>query len=176
MRSLRFALLLSSAVSISTVFGVADRVVQGHSAAGWYLANVAGVWLAVAFAFGAVACSRHEAWVAGLFAEMSALAGYYGWMRLAQHQWQPIDHPLFWSFCGLLAGPVFGLVGYSWRRHRSEIAGATLGVAFVFEAVALALAQQRPRGVVELETVAGLMLAVLLLAGARWRKRHPPTT
>jgi hypothetical protein len=30
--------------------------------------------------------------------------------------------------------------------------------------------------VVELETVAGLMLAVLLLAGARWRKRHPPTT
>jgi uncharacterized membrane protein (UPF0136 family) len=175
MRGLRVALLLSSAVSISTVFGVADRVVQGHSAAGWYLANVAGVWLAVAFVFGAVARSRHEAWIAGLFAEMSALGGYYGWMRLAQHQWQPLDHPVFWSCCGLVAGPLFGLIGYLWRRQRSEIAGATLGIAFVFEAFALALAQERPRSVVVLETIAGLALAAVLLAGARWRKKHPPT-
>jgi hypothetical protein len=175
MRHVRSVVLLTSAVALSGAFGIADRIVQGHSAAAWYLANVAGVWLAVAFAFGAVATSREQAVWAGLLAEMSALAGYYGWMHYGQHQWQPLDHPLFWSCCGLVAGPVFGSIGYLWRRRRSAAAGASLGIAFVLEAVVLALARERPAYVVVVETVAGIALALLLLEAALWRRRHQPS-
>ena len=173
MRRVRVVLLLASAAVLSGAFGIVDDVVQGHSHAGWYLANVAGLWLAVAFFFGAMATSREQAWMAGLFAEMSALAGYYCWMYYVERQWQPLDHPVFWSCCGLVAGPIFGSIGYLWRRRRSALAGATLGIAFVLEAIVLGLARERPAGVVVIETIAGVALALLLLEGALWRRRHP---
>jgi len=169
---MRTASLLAVAALLSAAFGVTVWVVQGHSAAGWYLANFAGVWLAVAFVFGALAARRDEACLAGLCAEMSALGGYYGWMHFGQHQHQPLSHVVFWSCCGLLAGPVFGQLGYRWRRRRSEIAGIALGVAFVCEAIVLGLTQARPRSVAALEIVAGVLLAAMLFVAARWRKSH----
>jgi hypothetical protein len=161
------------AITLSAAFGVIERILQDGSAAGWYLANVAGVWLALAFVFGALVSARSQAWLIGLIAEMSALGGFYGYMRFGEYHHEPLNVIAFWTCCGLIAGPLFGLVGYAWRRQRSQFAGLILGTMFVSEAVLMSLARARPRSVTELESVAGVLLTVLLLAAVRWRKNHP---
>jgi uncharacterized membrane protein (UPF0136 family) len=168
----RTAALLVLATALSAAFGVAERILQDHSTTGWYLANVAGVWLAVAFLFGAVASSRNQAWLLGFVAEMSALCAFYGYMRFGEHHHEPLHIVVFWTFCGLFAGPLFGLVGYAWRRLRSQAAGLVLGAVFVGEAVLLSLARARPRSVTALELIAGVLLTAMLLAAARWRARQ----
>jgi hypothetical protein len=172
MQVLRTAALFVLAIALSAAFGVAERILQDHSTTGWYLANVAGVWLAIAFAFGAVAPSRNVAWLVGLVAEMSALGAFYGYMRFGEHHHEPLHIIAFWTFCGLFAGPVFGLVGYTWRRMRSQAAALVLGAMFVGEALLLALASSRPRTITGLELIGGVLLTAMLLAAARWRARQ----
>src|SRR3984957_12142707 len=147
----RTAALFVLAIAVSAAFGVAERILQDHLTTGWYLANVAGVWLAGAFAFGAVASSRNQAWLIGFVAEMSALGAFYGYMRFGEHQHEPLHIIAFWTFCGLFAGPVFGVVGYTWRRLRSQAAALLLGSMFIGEAVLLSLANDRPRTITALE-------------------------
>jgi uncharacterized membrane protein (UPF0136 family) len=175
MQVIRTPALLVLTVAVSAAFGVAERILQDHSAAGWYLANIASVWLTIAFAFGALASRRRQAWLLGFVAEMSALGAFYGYMHFAEHHQEPLHIVAFWTFCGLIAGPTFGLVGYAWRRLRSQIAGLTLGAMFVGEATLLDLARARPRSVTALESVAGVLLAAMLLGALRWRQRHPRT-
>jgi hypothetical protein len=172
MQTMRAVALFVLAVVLSAIFGVAERILQDHSTTGWYLANVAGVWLAVAFVFGAVASSRNQAWLIGLVAEMSALGAFYGYMRFGEHQHEPLHIVAFWTFCGLFAGPAFGLVGYAWRRLRSQAAGLLLGAMFVGEAVLLSLARARPRSFTVLESLAGVVVTAMLLGAVRWRARQ----
>src|SRR5581483_2592973 len=100
MRAVRVVALV---VLVSAAFGIADRIVQGHSAAGWYLANVAGAWLAVAFLCGAIARRRGEAALLALAAEMSALVGYYGFKHFVEHQPEPHSHLVLWFALGVVA-------------------------------------------------------------------------
>jgi hypothetical protein len=172
MQVMRTAALFVLAVALSAVFGVAERILQDHSVTGWYLANVAGVWLAVAFAFGAVAPARNQAWLLGFVAEMSALGAFYGYMRFGEHHHEPLHIIAFWTCCGLIAGPVFGLVGYAWRRLRSQAAALVLGAMFVGEALLLGLAGARPRTVTALEALAGVLVTTMLLAAASWRAKQ----
>ena len=172
MQVVRTVALFVLAVVLSAAFGVAERILQDHSVTGWYLANVAGVWLAVAFVFGAVAPVRKQAWLLGLVAEMSALGAFYGYMRFGEHHHEPLYVIVFWTCCGLIAGPVFGLVGYAWRRLRSQVAGLVLGAMFVGEAVLLSVAGARPRTVTALESIAGVLVTAMLLAAVRWRTRQ----
>src|ERR1700684_1712190 len=109
MKVMRTVALFVLAVALSAAFGVAERILQDHSTTGWYLANVAGVWLAVAFAVGAGGASRNQAWLLGFVAEMSALGAFYGYMRFGEHHHEALHIVVFWTFCGLFAGPVFGL-------------------------------------------------------------------
>jgi hypothetical protein len=161
------------AAVLSVAFGVVERIVQDGSMAGWYLANVAGVWLTIAFVFGAFAPLRSQAWLIGLIAEISALGGFYGYMRFGEYHHEPLEVIAFWTCCGLVAGPVFGLIGYAWRRRRSQVAGLILGTVFVGEAVLLNLARARPRSVTALESIAGILISAMLLAAVRWRRNHP---
>jgi uncharacterized membrane protein (UPF0136 family) len=162
------------AVVLSALFGVAERILQDHSATGWYLANIAAVWCAVAFAFGALPRCRLHAALIGLAAEVSALAGFYGYMHFGESQSEPLHLVAFWTCCGVIAGPIFGLLGYSWRRGRSQLAGMTLAAVFVVEAILLDLSRARPRSVITFELIAGVLLAVLLLSAVRWRKNRRP--
>ena len=163
-----------AAVVLSAGFGAIERNLQDHSTTGWYLANVAAVWLAIPFVFGALAVRPSQAWMLGFVAEMSALAGFYGYMRFGEHSHEPLRLIAFWTFCGVAAGPIFGLLGHHWRRLRSEFAALILGGMFVGEAALLGLARARPTTVTALETVAGVLVAVMLLAAVRWRKRQTP--
>ncbi len=169
---MRTVALFVVAVVLSAAFGVAERILQDHSVTGWYLANIAGVWLAVAFVSGAVAPVRNQAWLLGLVAEMSALGAFYGYMRFGELHHEPLHIVAFWACCGLIAGPVFGLVGYAWRRGRSQVAALVLGAMFVGEAVLLSLARARPRTVTALELIAGVLVTAMLLAAVRWRTRQ----
>jgi uncharacterized membrane protein (UPF0136 family) len=174
MQAMRTVTSFMLAIVLSALFGVAERILQDHSATGWYLANIGAVWLAVAFAFGALAQRRSHAALIGLVAEISALAAFYGYMRIGEHHHEPLHLIAFWICCGAIAGPIFGLLGYSWRRLRSEIAGVTLAAMFVCEAILLAVGHARPRSITTLELVAGVLLAPLLLSAVRWRKNHTP--
>jgi len=162
------------AVVASALFGVAERILQDHSATGWYLANIAAVWLAVAFVFGATSRRGVDAALIGLVAELAAIGAFYGYMRFGEQHTEPLHLIAFWTCCGIVAGPIFGLLGYSWRRRRSQVAGLTLAAMFVIEAVLLDVHRDRPRGIVTLELVAGVLLAVLLFCAVRWRKSHTP--
>ena len=173
-RMMRSTALLVAAVVLPAMFGAIERHLQDHSTTGWYLANVAAVWLAIPFVFGALAVGATQAWMVGFVAEMSALAGFYGYMRFGENSHEPLHLIAFWTFCGVGAGPIFGLLVHHWRRLRSEFAALILGGMFVGEAVLLGLARARPTTVTALETVAGVLVAVMLLAAARWRKRQTP--
>lgn len=171
-RALRSSGPFVAAIVLSAVFGAIERHLQDHSTTGWYVANVAAVWLAIPFVFGALAARAAQAWMLGFAAEMAALAGFYGYMRFGEHSHEPLRLIVFWTLCGVIAGPVFGRLGHHWRRLRSELAALVLGGMFVGEAVLLALARARPGSVTVLETLAGVLVAVMLLAAVRWRKRH----
>lgn len=112
------------------LLGVLTNLAQGWLPGAWnQLANSGAVWSAVAFAAGALLAGRGtvlRAAVGGLGAEAGLVVGYYGYAEFGRDGMGDLLFPLVWLGMACVAGPLFGVAAYSWRRGRdarSRIAG-----------------------------------------------------
>jgi hypothetical protein len=135
------------------------------------LANSTSTWLVAPFVIGALAGSRRDAAVAGLATCVFQLAGYY---LVADLIGAGTAGPLvaFWTACGLLGGPLFGLAGHQCRQ--AAPAGRELGVAllagvFVAEGLYAYVHEQHRYSTGALWVAFGLTLALL---ASRGRAHH----
>src|SRR4029077_21236627 len=104
-------------------------------------ANAIGAWLGLAFVLGASARTLPTGALRGLIGLVSAVVAYYVLIGVFGAGFRAIgaSHAAtVWGAVALLAGPVFGLAGATWRhghgRPRS-IAVAVLSAALIAEGV-----------------------------------------
>ena len=148
-------------------------------------ANAIGAWLGVAFILGASARTIPTGALRGLVGLLSAVAAYYLLIGLLGAGFRAIgaSHAAtIWGAVALIAGPILGLAGSTWRHGRGwprAIAVAILAASLVAEGVAFgarrltALDQLTtdPAALLRAaEAVLGIVLpAVLLRRGERLR-------
>ncbi|MGW0948580.1 DUF6518 family protein [Streptomyces sp. NPDC002623] len=112
------------------LLGVLTNLAQGWLPGAWnQLANSGAVWSAVAFAAGALLAERGavlRAALGGLGAEAGLVVGYYGYAEFGRDGMGALFFPLVWLGMACVAGPLFGVAAYAWRRGRdarNRIAG-----------------------------------------------------
>jgi hypothetical protein len=103
------------------LFGVLTNLAQGWLPGAWnQIANSGAVWSAVAFVAGALLAGRRgtvvRATVGGLGAEAGLVVGYYGYAEFGRDGMGALFYPLVWLGMACVAGPLFGVAGYAWRR------------------------------------------------------------
>lgn len=104
------------------LLGVLTNLAQGYLPGAWnQLANSGAVWSAVAFVAGALIAGRGRALlptVGGLGSEAGLVVGYYGYAEFGRNGMGDPLFPLVWLGMACLAGPLFGVAAYWWRRGR----------------------------------------------------------
>lgn len=136
---------LACSLAGGLALGVLTNLAQGWLPGAWnQIANSGAVWAAVAFAAGAVLAGRLRLptlAVAGLFAELGLVAGYYGYAVLVRNDdvSSLLGWPVIWAVLACVAGPLFAVAAAWWRRgrtgwHRAAGLGA-LGAVFGAEGV-----------------------------------------
>ncbi|MGW3283030.1 DUF6518 family protein [Streptomyces sp. NPDC001002] len=104
------------------LLGVLTNLAQGWLPGAWnQIANSGAVWSAVAFVAGALLAGRGggtvvRAAVGGLGAEAGLVVGYYGYAEYGRDGMGSLFFPLVWLGMACVAGPLFGVAGYAWRR------------------------------------------------------------
>jgi hypothetical protein len=135
-------------------------------------------WLVLPFAFGCSQAHPRRAMALGLAATVAALSGYFVlmWSHL-EEVWlsQSLPHlPTLlrsqWANIvgGLVAGPLFGLLGQRWRARRSWVSAALVAGALCLEPPARWVAGQLPPPALvwELEIATGVVLALFFVVAA----------
>ena len=135
-------------LALAVLFGAASAWIKGNDAGlRDAIGNASAPWLLLPFLAGAACRSRGPAGaaLAGLAATLAALAGFYFAdsfvLDLGPHPWL-VDLSLtmrgavFWAERAVVTGPVFGALGFWWRRHRSLLAAGLVAAAFVLEPAA----------------------------------------
>ena len=183
-RRLAFVLLAALA------FGVLIAVVKGQDP-GWRqtFGNLSAPWTLAPFLAGTCCGRAWPAALAGLAATFAAFLGFHAAeaavLDLGPHPWYTDlelnlgSGHVYWKL-GLLSGPVFGVLGWSWAARRLPLAPLALGLAFATEPLIVwFLGQARIWGngldhhwifIAEVScgvAVAGLMLARRSAPGAR---------
>lgn len=135
-------------LSLAVLFGVASAWIKGNDAGlRDAIGNASAPWLLLPFLAGAAWRSRRlsGAAMAGLAATLAALAGFYFAdsfvLQLGPHPWLTdlsltMRGAIFWAERAVVTGPVFGALGFWWRRNRSPLAGGLVAAAFVLEPAA----------------------------------------
>jgi len=103
---------------------------------GWRsLALIGAPWLGLAFALGALAvlwgARRVVAAVVGAVTTVGTVLGYYGYMRVVEHEANAhyLAHYLtFWLVPALLGGALFGLAGAVWRSGQGRMKALAVGL------------------------------------------------
>lgn len=123
-------------------FGVLVAVVKGQDVGVRdALGNLSAPWVVVPFAAGAATRSVRRGVLFGLSATLLALLGFYvaeaAVLNLGPHPWYvELRLTLHWNVYdtwGVPAGIAYGALGALWTLHRSRLAGAAVGIAFVAE-------------------------------------------
>ena len=132
-------------------------------------ANSTSTWLVAPFVIGALAGSRRDAAAAGIATRVFQLAGYY---LVADLIGAGTAGPLvaFWTACGLLGGPIFGLAGHRWRNAAPAARGvgvALLAGVFVAEGLYAYVHEQHRYSTGALWVALGLTFALLASRGRR---------
>ncbi len=129
------AAVIGLTIGILTVFG--QQVLPGQ----WNsLANSVSVWLTPAFFAAAPGSSKTRAAMAGIFALLGMVAGYYVYAMFVQGVAHSAYYMLVWSGAAVAGGIVFGIAGCLWKNGggRSRACGsAIIGGAFVAEGLHL---------------------------------------
>jgi Family of unknown function (DUF6518) len=133
-------------------FGAADQYLGSRSALlGPWVATVSGVsapWLLLSFVAGMTQERRRRAVVLGLIVTAPALIGYFAmtcspmenvavgrfstcFLTIARTGYNPL-----WIAGGMLIGPIYALLGQSWRVERSWISAAVVASTLCFEPLA----------------------------------------
>jgi hypothetical protein len=104
--------------------------------------NLSAPWMLVPFLAG-TSCERaRSAALVGLGATFAAFLGFYtaeaAVLDLGPHPWYTdleltLSSGHFYWKLGLLSGPVFGVLGWSWAARRLPLAPLALGFAFATE-------------------------------------------
>lgn len=162
-------LCFSSALGI--VFGRADYAMEQRGPLLFAVANIASLWLALAFLVGLTARSRSHAVLCGGVALLAALFGFYDAVHLssALGLFRTLHESKHWLEAALLLGPLYGLLGYAWNARQAWYAAFALVAAFLIEPIVWlgGLHPAPPRlSVCLLEGATGVALAFALLC---WR-------
>ncbi|MFJ8113150.1 DUF6518 family protein [Streptomyces sp. NPDC096132] len=103
------------------LLGVLTNLAQGWLPGAWnQLANSGAVWSAVAFVAGALLAGSGtvlRSAVGGLCAEAGLVVGYYGYAEFGRDGMGALFFPLIWLGMACVAGPLFGVAAYWWRRE-----------------------------------------------------------
>jgi len=141
-------------------------------------ANAIGAWLGVAFLLGSTARTIPTGALRGLIGIVSAIAAYYLLNRLFGEGYRAsgASHAAtVWGAAALIAGPVMGFAGATWRHGRGwprGVAVAMLGAALIAEGIVFGAERLRyldeigtdPGAVVgAIEALLGLALPAFLL-------------
>jgi hypothetical protein len=109
-----------TATAGGVLLGVLTNLAQGWLPGAWnQLANSGAVWSAVAFVSGVLLAGRGTALraaVGGLGAEAGLVVGYYGYAEFGRDGMGALLFPLVWLGMACVAGPLFGVAAYWWRR------------------------------------------------------------
>lgn len=134
MKSLR---LLTTAIVAGLLVGLATSFGQTAHHARWLdpLVNSASAWLVAPFLVGMLAPRRKAALVVGLITCLAQLAGYTIVSELRGFA-ATGGLLVFWTGCGVIGGPIFGLGGYALRREHGAphaLGAVLLPSAFLVE-------------------------------------------
>lgn len=117
------------ALVLGLVVGSLTSVLQGVADFPWLaLVNAVSPWATTAFVAGALQRSWRSAVVLGTVATLLQVVGYYVTAELRGYD-AGLTYVVVWSLCALVAGPVFGAAGQSWRRGAPVGLGAAALVA-----------------------------------------------
>jgi hypothetical protein len=127
-------------------------------------ANAIGAWVGLGFVLGASARTVPTGALRGVIGLLSAVAAYYLLISLSAGGFRAIgaSHAaVTWGAVALVAGPVFGAAGASWRHLRGwprATAVATISAALIAEGVVF--------GTFRLGDPGGILLTVEVAIGA----------
>jgi hypothetical protein len=169
------------ALAAGAAFGAGDQYLG--SIARWPMATafslMSAPWLLLPFCFGCTQVRGRMAGLIGLTVTLAALAGYCA-MTLSpiENVHLSQDPGLIFSLIrseervllgGLIAGPIYGLLGQRWRTRRSWVSALLLGGAVLLEPIArvLHLEYGPPLAYIAELTAGALAVAYFLTAFSR---------
>lgn len=133
------------------------------------LVNAVSPWVTTAFVAGALQRSWRSAMVVGLAATLLQVVGYYVTAELRGYD-AGLTYVVVWSLCAVVAGPVFGAAGHSWRRAAPAGLGAAALVAvWATEAV---IGYQWRLGYTSSAVLFGVVALLLAVALPRHRNQY----
>jgi hypothetical protein len=113
--------------------GIGTKLADNQENALSWLGSLAAPWLLVSFALGSVSNNRFQAVASATGAMLAGVVIYYGWMRAFEggaNLAYVTSHTILWLLLAPIAGVVFGLAGWIWRRSGSHWMLSLLAVAF----------------------------------------------
>jgi len=134
-------------IGIAVAFGILIALVKGNGGGiRDAVGNISVVWLLLPFLAGAyIGRTAITGALAGLCATLAALTGFYFAesfvLDLGSHPWLTdlsltMGIVVYYGERALVTGPVFGALGFWWRRRCSRTAAGLLAGAFVLEPLA----------------------------------------
>jgi hypothetical protein len=167
--SVRVTVTIVSGLAVGVLTSLGQRELHGLLEP---FVNSVSAWLVVPFLLGALMQTRLGAGAAGLMAAMLELLGYYVTARLRGFP-ESAETIAFWTACGLVGGPLFGIAAHlEWRGCRwwRGIGLAALAGAFFAEGVWTYIQEQHRWGLggVWVGVAIGLALLIPRDRALRW--------
>lgn len=167
--AVRVSITVVSGLAVGALTAVGQRELHGLLEP---LVNSVSAWLVLPFLLGALMQTRLGAGTAGLVAAMLELVGFYATAALRGFP-ESVEMVAFWTACGLLGGPMFGVAAYlEWRSRRwwRGIGLAALAGVFFAEGVWTYIAEQHRWGLggVWIGVSLGLVLLIPRDRALRW--------
>lgn len=170
---------------LALAFGAADQYAGSLSAhpLGADISGLSAPWLVLPFAVGATQRTVRRAVVLGLGSTLLALCGY------TAMTFSPVENAHFtarglagflaggnfrWFAAGLVTGPLFAWLGYTWRTGRAVLAGLSVAGAICLEPLARHAYGNviRSSRVAVAEVVVGVTFAVAIAVRFAIQRRH----
>lgn len=184
-------MIFVAAVLLGFAFGAADQYLGSLRSlvtlGPWAptVSVMSAPWLIVPFAFGCTQTHRRRAMQVGLVATWSALAGYFA-LTLSPLEGVPLSRfpadlvslvgsgqNMVYIVAGAVTGPLYGLLGASWRVQRSWAAAVMVAGALCLEPAARWAVGQlsAPRTAWDVEVAMGTAAAAFFTASRFARRR-----
>jgi hypothetical protein len=116
-------------VGVGLLVGIATQIGQSILPDGVsQAADAISPWLLAAFLFGSRMPDRRWAAIAGIWALVFALIGYYAMIELRYGYGAGAGSLALWGSGAIVGGPVFGIAGWTWRFEDGWRRAAAVGL------------------------------------------------